>query len=67
MSALVFGLPHYFGTPGGVVGSLMAGFLGWLLAKSIQETGGIFWAWLIHFIQDVVILGVGLLFLESLN
>ncbi len=55
MSALLFGLPHYFGTPGGVVGALMAGFIGWLLAKSIQETEGVWWAWFIHFLQDVVI------------
>lgn len=54
-SALLFGLPHYFGVPGGVIGSLMAGFLGWLLAKSVVETGGGFWAWFIHFLQDVII------------
>lgn len=55
ISALVFGIPHYFGTPGGILGSIMAGFLGWLLAKSIVETRGIFWSWFIHFLQDVVI------------
>jgi len=55
ISALVFGIPHYFGTPGGVVGALMAGFIGWLLAKSIQETEGAWWSWFIHFLQDVVI------------
>jgi len=25
------------------------------LAKSILETKGIFWAWLIHFLQDIII------------
>ena len=55
ISAVIFGSVHYFGTPGGVAGSLMAGFLGWLLARSIQDTGGIGWAWLIHFLQDVLI------------
>jgi membrane protease YdiL (CAAX protease family) len=55
VSALVFGIPHYFGTPGGILGSLMAGYLGWLLAKSIVETRGVFWAWFIHFLLDVVI------------
>lgn len=54
-SALLFAIPHYFGVPGGIVGSLMAGFLGWLLAKSILETKGFFWAWFIHFLQDVII------------
>lgn len=55
-SALLFGIPHYFGVPGGLIGSLMAGFLGWLLAKSIMETRGFFWAWFIHFLQDVIII-----------
>ena len=54
-SALIFGIPHFFGIPGGIPGSLMAGFLGWLLAKSIVETEGVFWAWFIHFLQDVII------------
>ncbi len=54
-SALLFGIPHYFGVPGGILGALMAGFLGWLLSKSIVETRGMFWAWLIHFLQDVII------------
>lgn len=55
ISALVFGTVHYWGNPGGIPGVLVAGFLGWFLAKSILETKGIFWAWLIHFAQDVII------------
>ncbi len=55
-SAAIFGGVHYFGTPGGVPGVLMAGFLGWLLAKSVLETKGFGWAWFIHFLQDVVII-----------
>ena len=55
VSALVFGSVHYFGNPGGIAGVLLAGFLGWLLCKSILETKGIYWAWLIHFLQDVII------------
>lgn len=56
ISGGLFGLVHYWGTPGGVPGMLLAFFLGWLLAKSILETKGIFWAWLIHFLQDIVII-----------
>jgi membrane protease YdiL (CAAX protease family) len=56
ISAVLFGLPHYFGTPSGIIGVLMAGFLGWLLAMSVVETQGIFLAWAIHFVQDVVII-----------
>lgn len=54
-SGLLFGGVHYFGTPGGVAGVFLAGFLGWFLSKSIAETHGFGWAWLIHFAQDVVI------------
>ena len=56
ISGAVFGIPHYFGTPSGVIGVMMAGFLGWLLAISLVETQGIFLAWAIHFVQDVVII-----------
>lgn len=56
ISGALFGVVHYWGTPGGFGGVLLAGFLGWLLAKSILETKGIFWAWFIHFIQDVIII-----------
>jgi len=56
ISGVVFGLPHYFGQPSGVIGVLMAGFLGWLLAMSLLETQGLLIAWGIHFAQDVVII-----------
>lgn len=56
ISAAVFGLPHYFGMPSGILGALMAGFLGWLLAMSLVETQGLLIAWAIHFAQDVVII-----------
>jgi hypothetical protein len=53
MVAAYFGVAHFYGVPYGVIGVLMAGFLGWFLAKSMQETRGLFWAWFIHFWQDV--------------
>lgn len=55
ISAVTFGLTHIRGVPGGFIGVSMAAFLGWLLAKSVVETNGIFWAWSIHFFQDIVI------------
>ncbi len=63
ISGLIFGGIHYFGTPGGVIGMVVAGFLGWFLAKSIIETKGIFWAYFIHFLQDFVIFSALLLFI----
>ncbi len=57
LGSVVFGTVHYFGmAPKGFIGALMAAFLGWFLTKSILETKGFFWAWFIHFLQDVVIL-----------
>ena len=59
LSAAVFGGVHYFGiAPSGIAGAVMAAFIGWFLAKSINETKGFFWAWTIHFAQDVVIMYV---------
>jgi membrane protease YdiL (CAAX protease family) len=56
INVVFFGLAHYlYGSPPGVTGLLMTGFLAWLLGKSILETKGIFWAWFIHFLPDVVI------------
>jgi hypothetical protein len=54
-TALFFGLGHYFGVPYGVIGVAMSTFLGWMLGKAMIETRGFFWAWFIHFIQDVLI------------
>ena len=55
LMAAYFGIGHYYGVPYGIVGVLMAGFLGWFLGKSMLETRGFLWAWVIHFVQDVLI------------
>jgi membrane protease YdiL (CAAX protease family) len=57
ISAILFGLPHFAGMPNGIIGATMAGILGFVLAKSMFETNGFFWAWTIHFLQDVIIIG----------
>lgn len=51
-----FGLAHYlYGSPPGVTGLMMTGFLAFLLGKSMLETKGFLWPWFIHFLPDVVI------------
>lgn len=56
ISMVFFGLAHYlYGSPPGLIGAAMTGFLAYLLGKSILETKGLFWAWFIHFVPDVVI------------
>lgn len=55
ISATLFGLPHYFGNPSGVIGILMSGVLGYILCKATMETKGLSIAWTIHFVQDIII------------
>jgi hypothetical protein len=55
LMATFFGIWHYYGVPYGIIGVVMAGFLGWFLGKSMLETRGLWWAWFIHFWQDVLI------------
>ncbi len=54
-TAVLFGVAHYFGTPGGLMGAVLSIFMGWILGKAMLETRGLFWAWWIHFLSDVVI------------
>jgi hypothetical protein len=56
LSAAFFGLRHYFGQPSGPLGVAMAGFAGWIWARSMIDTRGGVWAFLIHLVQDVIIL-----------
>jgi membrane protease YdiL (CAAX protease family) len=55
LTAVYFGLGHYNGQPSGPLGVLMAGFAGWIWARSMIETRGGVWAFLIHMVQDIVI------------
>jgi hypothetical protein len=55
MSAYFFGIAHYFGVPGGLMGGIASIFMGWILGKGILETRGLFWTWWIHFLADIAI------------
>lgn len=55
LTTIFFGLGHYYGVPNGWLGVLLSAFLGWFLGKSLIETGGIAWAWVIHALPDVII------------
>jgi hypothetical protein len=47
---------HFWGAaPTGFVGAIMSMFLGFVLAKSMQETRGFYWAFMIHFMLDLVV------------
>jgi membrane protease YdiL (CAAX protease family) len=55
LTAVLFGLGHYYGQPSGPLGVVMAGIAGWLWARSMIETRGFVWAFFIHMVQDIVI------------
>lgn len=56
LSVVFFGLAHYlYGSPPGIPGFLLTGFLAFLMGKSMLETKGLLWPWIIHFLPDVVV------------
>jgi len=55
ITAVYFGLGHFYGVPYGVLGVVMAIIPGWLMGKAMLETRGFFWAWFIHICMDIVI------------
>jgi hypothetical protein len=55
LAAYFFGIAHYFGTPGGLLGGILSIFMGWILGKGMVETRGLFWTWWIHFLSDIAI------------
>lgn len=55
LTGILFGIGHYYGQPSGPVGVVMASFAGWIWGKSMVETRGFGWAFLIHTVQDIVI------------
>jgi hypothetical protein len=56
ISVFIFGMAHWlYGSPPGLLGFALTGFLAFLMGKSILETKGLFWAWFIHLLPDIVI------------
>jgi membrane protease YdiL (CAAX protease family) len=55
LTSLRFGIGHFYGNPSGLIGVVGATLFGFLLGRSMIETGGSGWAWMIHFAEDVVI------------
>lgn len=56
LTAMVFGLAHWSGaTPAGPLGTIFHGLIGAWLAKSILETRGVAWAWIMHALGNVAL------------
>lgn len=53
--AVVFGLFHWFGTPQGILGVLLAGVWGGLLGWWVVKRGSLWPAVIVHFIADMAI------------
>lgn len=55
LTALRFGVGHWFGNPSGLTGAMLATVFGWFAARSMLDTRGSGWIWLVHLVNDVVI------------
>jgi membrane protease YdiL (CAAX protease family) len=55
LSTVLFGLAHWYGTPAGPVGVITTLVGGWVVGKSMLATRGVGWAWLMHWISDIII------------
>jgi membrane protease YdiL (CAAX protease family) len=55
VSAFIFGIGHWNGLPAGPLGVAMTFILGFVAAKAMVDTKGIFWPWIMHWIPDCVL------------
>jgi membrane protease YdiL (CAAX protease family) len=53
LTAVLFGISHYYGVPYGLGGVALATVMGWFLGKAMLETKGFLWPWLLHAAADV--------------
>lgn len=55
VSALIFGVDHWRGLPGGLIGVLMTCALALVAGRAMVDTKGVFWSWFIHALPDCVL------------
>jgi membrane protease YdiL (CAAX protease family) len=55
MTAVLFGVAHYYGTPSGVPGMVVTFIAGWVFGLAMVETRSILLPWFLHFVPDAVI------------
>ncbi len=55
LSAALFALAHVRGQASGIAVVAGSAVVGWCLAHAVLQTHGLFWAWCVHFMQDVII------------
>lgn len=54
LSAVLFALAHVRGQASGFAVVAGSAVVGWCLAHAVLQTHGLFWAWCVHFVQDIV-------------
>jgi membrane protease YdiL (CAAX protease family) len=55
MTAVLFGIAHYHGTPSGFPGMTLTFIAGWVFGLAMVETRSILLPWFLHFVPDAVI------------
>ena len=55
LTAVLFALGHFYGMPAGPPGILLSVFAGWILGKSMVETGGFLLSWIIQFLLSIIV------------
>ena len=55
MTAVLFGIAHYHGTPSGLPGMALTFIAGWVFGFAMVETRSILLPWFLHFVPDAVI------------
>jgi len=55
MTAVLFGIAHYHGTPSGFPGMGLTFIAGWIFGLSMVETQSILLPWFLHFVPDAMI------------
>ncbi|MBV8843441.1 MAG: CPBP family intramembrane metalloprotease [Bryobacterales bacterium] len=55
MTAVLFGIGHYHGTPSGFPGMALTFVVGWIFGLAMVETRSILLPWFLHFVPDAVI------------
>jgi hypothetical protein len=65
LSAALFSAAHIRGQASGAFVVAGSAIVGWCLAHAVLQTHGLFWAWCVHFTQDVVMFAA--FFAETAN
>lgn len=55
MTAVLFGISHYYGIPAGLLGVGLSFIAGCIFGRSMVDTRGLAWPWVMHFVADSVI------------